>query len=255
MGHRILVTVLAGAAVRPVTVKPLAVVKPVEPAADIAGRPDEAGGEHAPRVVKDERPEPAGPAEVTTGELHPAGSPSERDLGETPRLDLPPIIPEAGGAPRGRARGTGTVTSTEWTSTAPMTPITVPKAAAHDASRATSGLAPCVAPGPARLNGEDRIEFSLRPNPYAQLAELNDTGESVALPDPHRVDHRADTYAEFDEEEQEEEDFESRYPDEELIIRPSAAQRMLMIVGYLLPVILGAGLGLYIAEALFNLNR
>ncbi len=55
--------------------------------------------------------------------------------------------------------------------------------------------------------------------------------------------------------EEELEDYESFYPEEELITRPSPRQRALVAIGYALPIILGGALGLYIADMLFSLNR
>jgi hypothetical protein len=218
MGHRILVTVLASA--------------PPEPASPIThrhGQQDDVLADHTAVWSRTaEQPALIDPAEIVTGEMHP----------QEPRR----------GEAEATQRGDDTITSTEWRS---------PEAVAPNPGR----------PRVVRLPNDedtDRIQPLRHSDPYAQLAQLDDLDDDLRLPDPHQAGpgfdapFRADpseSEMDFSETDEEQEDFESLYPEEELITRPSAGQRLLVIIGYVVPIILGAGLGLYIADMLFNLNR
>jgi hypothetical protein len=87
-----------------------------------------------------------------------------------------------------------------------------------------------------------------RRDPYAALADLDEVSDGMPLPDPHRMAPRTRQIAEPDDEP---DDLDAFYPEEELITRPSMGQRLLVLVGYVLPIVLGAGLGLFIADLLF----
>jgi DNA-directed RNA polymerase specialized sigma24 family protein len=109
-------------------------------------------------------------------------------------------------------------------------PVTAVSVSMPDAANETSGLR------------------TRRANPYAELVDLDDFEEDFELPDPHRVGPTAPVIVEPDPKE-----FESFFPEEELITRSlSTGQRVLVVIGYMLPVLLGAGLGLYFADLLFT---
>jgi hypothetical protein len=90
-----------------------------------------------------------------------------------------------------------------------------------------------------------------RPNPYAELVDLDSSDEHFILPDPHRVGP-TEPAAVGSETNQSAQGFDSLYPEEELITYPSAGQRILVVLGYVLPILLGAGLGLFLADLLFT---
>ncbi|MGH8895924.1 MAG: RNA polymerase sigma factor [Egibacteraceae bacterium] len=89
-----------------------------------------------------------------------------------------------------------------------------------------------------------------RPNPYAELVDLDAyEEEDFALPNPDRV---GPTVPVAVEPETDEDEFESFYPESELLTRPTTGQRVLVVLGYALPILLGAGVGLWLAELLFT---
>lgn len=154
-----------------------------------------------------------------------ADTPSDAPTGEFALDDLRECAPAENGN-RGRPHD-GHVTITE--------PVTAVSVAMPDSDDDTAGIR------------------ARRPNPYSQLVDLESSEEDFELPDPHRVGPRASATVEPDSEEFElPEEFASFYPEEELLTRPSAGQRVLVVIGYVLPVLLGAGLGLYLADLLFT---
>ncbi|MGH8904312.1 MAG: RNA polymerase sigma factor [Egibacteraceae bacterium] len=105
-------------------------------------------------------------------------------------------------------------------------------------------------PDSASATGDIGIRARRR-NPYAELVDLDDSEEDFELPDPHRVGPTAPVTVEPDTDESSDR-FESFYPEEEFITLPSAGQRVLVVLGYVLPILLGAGLGLFLADLLFT---
>ncbi|MGH8908452.1 MAG: hypothetical protein ACRD0K_18570 [Egibacteraceae bacterium] len=238
MGHRILVTVLAATAesgpapsndhqaataesgpAPSIDHQPDTAESGPAPSEDHpAGLPPTEPADHAPPVRDAAKPDPA---DVTTGEL------ALRELYDGGAEQLQAPWPEPA---THRRRGDGTITSTEWRSGESTTAV-----ATRDPGQ----------PRVVRLPGDEDtggFEARRRPNPYAQLAELDE-------------DLRPDMDALMGTDEEELEDYESFYPEEELITRPSPRQRALVAIGYALPIILGGALGLYIADMLFSLNR
>lgn len=181
-------------------------------------------GDRALWLPGDAQSQPADdPDDVMTGELA-----MEELLGRADEADQPAEPrPERAAGPDGR------VTITE--------PITVVSVSMPDSGADTHERVRVHAPG---HTTEMRLR---RPNPYAELADLDTYEEDFELPDPHRVGLSSSAAGEPDAR-----GFDSFYPDEELITRPSAGQRVLVVIGYVLPVLLGAGLGLYLADLLFT---
>jgi hypothetical protein len=255
MGHRILVTVLASA--------------PPEPASSIAhghGQQDVLADHTAAWGRTVEQPALADPAEIVTGEMHPQE-------------------PHRGKA-EATQRGGDTITSTEWRSPEAVAPnsrrprvVRLPNdedtggIESHRRSDPYAQLAQLddldddlrlpdphqVGPGldaPFRTDPSER-DFSGRDFSGRDFSGRDFSGRDFSGRDFSGRDFSGRDPSEIDpsETDEEQEDFESLYPEEELITRPSAGQRLLVVIGYVVPIILGAGLGLYIADMLFNLNR
>jgi hypothetical protein len=90
-----------------------------------------------------------------------------------------------------------------------------------------------------------------RPNPYAELVDLDSCDEEFQLPDPHRVGPTAPVAME-PETDGDAQGFDPFYPDDDLLTCPSVGQRVLVVLGYVLPILLGASLGLFLADLLFT---
>jgi DNA-directed RNA polymerase specialized sigma24 family protein len=187
-------------------------------------------GASEPLEREDHTPRPSNSPTRPFSQTGRLGDPSDVATGELPREDLRGARARPGQARQGRSpHGPPDVTITE-----PVTAVPV--------------SAPM--PDPASDTGEAHLR---RPNPYAELADL-DESEDFALPDPHRIRPTARPVTVEPEtgEDAFEDDFESFYPEEELVTRPTAGQRVLVVLGYALPILLGAGLGLWLAELLFT---
>lgn len=233
MGQRVLVTVLSAL--------PAA---PPQPPLELSSASEEGeANEHAPWAGEaeddhlEEQPPPYSQAEISTGELHltellretfdeadPRAEREPEDPNATTTLDAPP-------------------SSKKW---GRRQPVSVGARTHGTEARGTSMRAP-------RASGD----------PYAQLSGLDAAlDEDIELPNPHRLHlarttiPRTSAMGEFEADEFEADDdpeaFEPLYPEEELIARPSVGQRVLVAIGYVLPIVLGAVLGLYIAGLLFN---
>ena len=178
-------------------------------------------------------------AEVTTGDL--------AATGEMRMPDWPHEAPAPAPVPSAEAAAP-TVMASDWAHAPAMTGV----ATREDTKARVIDL---------REPREDTTSIAAgrRRDPYAALADLDEASDSLELPDPHRVTPATRTAVERGPDEShvvgapdlDAPDLDSFYPEEELITRPSIGQRMLVIVGYVLPIVLGAGLGLYIADLLF----
>ncbi|MGH8929087.1 MAG: hypothetical protein ACRDZO_00205 [Egibacteraceae bacterium] len=176
-----------------------------------------------PERVPDPVPEPE-PAASAPTTPEPAGTdPAEIATGEMRMDDL--LQESAGWSAAGirradRPQADDSITSTEW-------------------------------PGSPATSSESATSVVTREKPRPRVVRILDDlagegGEPERLPDP---DGQTTELASF------ESLFSELCSEEELITRPSVGQRALVAIGYVLPIAMGAVIGLYIADMLFNLNR